>query len=257
MTRSSRVSTVQATHPRPTLWRFRDRLPRTVVVLALVAWPLTLDFGCAPKAGEEGGKCQDNGCNTYCNHDLVCTGGTCAPRPAAGNDAPSSCAMTSSEADAQRCAGDVAWSCRGGASPTGTCKALAPDDAGVALYCCAPACTPTPLPPAFSPCGPPSSVYSCDDPLSPEGLDSGLACVRFPPSFRAHTYCCAQEESCFQVPGTSLLPCASPSEQYFCRGAAPPTSVLDRDCVPVPYDGGSSLQGYCCAARDAGADGGP
>jgi hypothetical protein len=239
--------------PRLTLWLRRYTSRRWSAVVTLLVGARVFAIGCGPGPGEKGGKCKDDGCsNPYCDNHLRCDypsnkcvddtyspSGACGPTP--------ECHPIASIPD---CASDIAWRCTGGESPTGTCNRVSTDDAGGDVYCCEPQCW------AGFACAAPASSYRCEDPLSPEDGDAGLACLRFLPDFPTHTYCCAPADTCFQGPsGDLVLPCASSSEQYFCSGAAAPSSA-DIDCVAVPNDAGSALKGYCCTQSDAGREGG-
>jgi len=235
---------------------------------------VAITSACGPSPGEAGGRCKDNGCNTYCDSGSVCDNSTntCvagAPVTSSGL-APPICTFAPSSPTCA--AGQSSYTCPAGANlwevRNDKCAQTVVDKEGVATYCC-------PRPPPCvadtqSQCASPAVSYTCIDPATPGdgGLtlpgdsgpvpdaetDASLGCVVLGPGSGGHDYCCASGDTCFAGPaGYFALLCASMADQLFCLGSAKPPA----GCVPGPLEyGGTGVRGYCCDADagDAGAD---
>jgi hypothetical protein len=226
----------------------RARLGPCVVGLFLLSRTISFTVGCGPATGAQGGKCNDNGCNTYCDPGLQCdnTSNTCVADSTQGG--PSTPPVGCEELLDDACGANVGYRCYGGSVPKGTCTANSADS-GATTYCCAPQCQVVDNDPA---CSSPATTYWCDDPLTPESVDAAATtCLQFPPAYRAHTYCCAPGDTCFAGPTDLMVPCAGPSAPVFCTGEAMPPSW--QGCSTAAFDAGPGLQSFCCAD---GADGG-
>jgi hypothetical protein len=235
---------------------------RALLAVLLASRTVTWTVGCnnPPPPGSQGGKCEDNGCNTYCNDGLTCDNSTntCVGAPAASTTPP---APGCDEWETDACGSQVPYRCVGGALPDRACV-LQSTEPGSALYCCTPRCHPDPNANWLG-CASPATDYWCDDPLVPDAGDASYLCLQYPPSYKSHYYCCAPPDTCFAVPEESLLSaCASPADQLFCTGPAP-TLPAGKSCTQVAYDGGAGVGAYCCvdsssdaAAGEDAADGG-
>jgi hypothetical protein len=246
--------------PRHRAWTGCHRLwpGRAFIGLLLASRTVTWTVGCAPPDGSDGGKCLDNGCNTYCDDGLQCDNGTntCVAPPPPGPPAPPP-AICNAVSYGAPCGNDVPFSCYGDASPNRACNAEPTDDAGYTLFCCAPECTAQD--PARTACGSPAIAYRCDDPLTPESADAASSCLQFGPSYQSHYFCCAPPNTCFaRVTGWSQTfdsLCSPSMNAYFCTGSADALPAGET-CAAFALDGGfSGVQGYCCAeSSDAGVD---
>jgi hypothetical protein len=217
----------------------------TVLVLSRV---VAFSIGCGPKAGEQGGKCLDNGCNTYCSNGSPCDNATDTCGQASEEPTPApvpECNYLETDACG---ASSIAYTCQNGATPTQSCEAGAIDLAGNVTYCCAPTCRTAPM--VHPVCSAPAVTYVCDNPLDPQG-DALSSCLNIYATDHTGEYCCAPTGICFSVPFSVLPPCAGSGDEYVCTGgatASPPGST----CTEVPIDGGTGIRAFCCAGPDAG-----
>jgi hypothetical protein len=206
-----------------------------------------------PDPGTLGGKCEDNGCNTYCNSGLHCDNesDTCVSgdpgylyeSPTVSGPSVSGCLESSYSAPSSNpCASGTHYECEGDASPSGSCTMASESDSGTTEYCCAPTCTPWSG--VFVLCRAPGAEYACDDPLTPP-VDASTRCFTPGPVTGGHLYCCAPDDVCF--PGSNLddlLGCPTFSGQVYCTGSAAPNSSTA--CVVATEDAGQGIRGYCC-----------
>jgi hypothetical protein len=220
-----------------------------IVALLVLSRVVAFSVGCGPKDGEQGGKCLDNGCNTYCSNGSNCDNATdtCGQ----GSDEPTPAPVVEcSKLENDACgASSVPYTCQNGATPTGSCEAGATDWAGSVTYCCAPACQTASV--GQQACSGPAVTYWCDNPLDPQEDDGPSSCVDLFTAEHSSGYCCAPAGTCFGDSFNLVLPCAGSGDQYFCTGGAT-ASPPGRTCTEVPADGGAGIRAFCCAGPDAG-----
>jgi hypothetical protein len=220
-----------------------------IVTLLVLSRVVAFSIGCGPKAGEQGGKCLDNGCNTYCSNGSNCDNATDTCGQASDEPTPTPVAECNYlETDACGAA-SITYTCQNGATPTGSCEAGAIDWAGDVTYCCTPTCQTVPV--EQQECSAPAVTYWCDNPLDPRAADASISCLNFSPAEHGAGFCCAPPGTCFNEPFRPVLACAGAGDQYFCTGGAT-ASPPGRTCTEVPTDGGAGIRAFCCVGPDAG-----
>ena len=225
------------------------RVGRRLLALLLLARTVAVTAGCAPATGSLGGKCHDNGCNTYCDDGLECDNhsDTCVGSPATINSDPPPCASTDS-ALCPGVAGTQAWICQGEESPAPfgifDCAAEGPLR-GETLFCCTPhpGCEPR----TGTACESPSAAFLCTGSATPEWDAGRSLCASYSLIDVFTGYCCISEGECFGA--LSGVQCPGAAAPYYCAGSATP-AVGDSGVVCAPaesVDGGDAgLRGYCC-----------
>jgi hypothetical protein len=226
----------------------REVLGRATVAVFLLSRTLVFSAGCGPSAGEQGGKCKDNGCNLSCNEGLMCDNATntCVESPQDEAAPLSECNYRDDDGCA---APSIAYACQNDATPAGMCTQGATDWAGNTKYCCAAECNVATMPQLA--CSSPAVTFWCDNPLTPRDRDASLSCLDFDPGEHWSGQCCAPTGTCFAESFRLMLPCAAYDQQYFCTGSTA-IALPGKVCTEAPTDAGAGIRGFCCIDSEPG-----
>jgi hypothetical protein len=231
------------------------RVASALLFLLILSRVVEFTSGCGPKAGTQGGKCNDNGCNTYCDDGLQCdnASNTCVSGGGDVGLAPQNCTTLLDSFD---CAPGLLETCIEGTTPdpvwNGACTLGKKGDTGDAVFCCdttKPFCLSV-----GSDCPSPSAGYYCHDLPAPP-LSAGTQCAFDFANDAGVALCCASEDTCFAGSASAAaMDCAVNETEIFCTG--PSASPFSPECRPVTSRSGSfanAAQGYCCpGGGDAG-----